>query len=92
MTDLEKAEKFAEYMWDATKTKVKILKTFEEFIEELKNGGDMEFDQEKSKLFFKNHACFRIIGKVPPGLEDDMLCIPHSTIKKFVRTMNVDDE
>ncbi len=85
MTNLEKAERFSEYMWEATKTRVQILKTFEEFIDNLHKGRkDSEFDEEKSKKFFEENICFQIIGEIPPGWEDDMICFPYAAIKEFI--------
>ena len=86
MTNLEKAERFSEYMWEASKTRVQILKTLEEFIDNLHKGReDSEFDTEKSKKFFKEHACFQILGEIPPGWEDDMICFPYDAIDEFIK-------
>ena len=90
MTNLEKAERFSEYMWEATKTRVQILKTFEEFIKNLRKGReDSEFNREKSIKWFNEYACFQILGEIPPGWKDDMICFPYDAIDGFIQNENL---
>lgn len=87
MTNSEKDEKLAEYIWFGAKVKVQIIKTEEELVRKLHElNGVTEFDQEKVKTFFESYSCLIVLGELPAGWPERMISMPYMVVDCFVES------